>query len=44
MNDRDDIRGRIIEVSPKLDIKIIELKKNISTLEDVFMNLVDEED
>lgn len=44
VNDRDDIRGRIIEVSPKLDIKIIELKKNISTLEDVFMNLVDEED
>lgn len=44
VNDGDDIRGRIIEVSPKLDIKIIELKKNISTLEDVFMNLVDEED
>ncbi len=38
-----DIRKKIMDILPKENITIIELKKSESTLEEVFMNLIKEE-
>lgn len=43
VKEKIDIRKKIMSVLPKYDITIVELKKNQASLEDVFVNIIEEE-
>lgn len=44
VNGKEDIRKKIMKVFPEFDITIIELKKDISSLEEAFVSLINEEE